>query len=357
MSKKHIRKNIHPLAIHLGVAASNEWSVPAALSQANIAQKKLETMVKGIQMYQQSDYIVKRPETEMIWQQEGVTLSCLKGAEHKKNQETILLVPSLINKAYILNLTHNCSMLKYFTENGFNTYMLSWKEFDAQHSQTTTEMLVSEQLLPAIEYLYQHNNARINTLGYCMGGTLLQANSDKIEALVNKTVLLAAPWDFHHSKFNLTKRVRTWAPSILPLIKERGILPSNWIQALFATIDPKGSGEKFIRFSQMNQNSEQAKLFIAVEDWLNDPVNIPGPVAQSCIEKWFIENMLIRRANHTNKILIMASHKDKLVPYESAIVARGSNTDVIAAKTGHIGLIAGKKAQADVWYPILKWLK
>ena len=159
---------------------------------------------------------------------------------------------------------------------------------------------------------------------------------------------------------------------VKPVISEKGHLPHEMLQALFASLDPDAGARKFINFADMKKDSDVARLFVAVEDWLNDGVDIPHNIAQYCIQEWFIKNKTVSNewcvANKVvdpskmrSDILIIASEKDNLVPYECAASLANSlqneQYDMIKLQSGHVGMIVGRQAINQVWSPALEWLQ
>ena len=58
-------------------------------------------------------------------------------------------------------------------------------------------------------------------------------------------------------------------------------------------------------------------------------------------------------------VMIVASRKDKLVEYDSAIdiIKHIPHAIVIEPDCGHIGMIAGGQCVDQVWRPIADWMK
>ncbi len=357
-----MRKELHPLFIHLGMANLPSQGVAAYSGQLrpSISHSDAVKMVRGIQMYQSHNFAQPRLPLETIWQKGEVRL--LKPKTHAAQKNPIILVPSLINKSYILDLSPQCSLLRWLNENNRQAYLLDWGDFKTEDREINIETLIEHRLKSAIEHLSSLHKTKIDALGYCMGGTLLLAHHKRFSSNINKLILLAAPWDFQEKSSTLGKNVRIWSPFVLPVIQEKNHLPAEWVQALFASLDPNGSAKKFIKFAEMDQESPEAELFVSVEDWLNDGTNIPQKIAQHCIQEWFAKNTLVNmNAQAKISTLILASHGDKLVPFKCASAAKNAIKEecltIIESNTGHIGLIAGKQAQQKVWIPMMEWLK
>ncbi len=332
-------------------------------------------MMRGIQMYQKHPFNPVAPPTQTIWQSDSIALKrpAISDEVQETKEHSLLMIPSLINKAHILNLSDTHSMLSWFNKRGIKTYLLDWGELNkTQEKDIDIAKLVQTKLCAAIRKTSEIEGKPVDVLGYCMGGTLALSGYNFASDHIRRMILLASPWDFHTTPSYLARNVRIWSPAVLPVINERGYLPAEWVQALFASLDPNGSAQKFIKFASMDQNSPEAKLFIAVEDWLNDGIDLPKNIAHECIQDWFIDNKLAQAqytiANQSinveeisAKILMLASQSDRLVTFDCAANIqknlKSASLDTIKLDCGHIGLIVGRDAIKTVWNPILKWIQ
>ena len=366
-------RKFHPLSVHLGMVAAHMHSTDSYTSQFNPSLNEHDAVeiIRGIQMYQAHSFSPASLPTETVWREGD---SCIKNpvfseVAHIEDGYPLLLVPSLINKANILDLCEARSMLRWFNQHGVKTYLLDWGEPD--HNMDM-DGLVREKLCGAIQAVLNMEGKPVDVLGYCMGGTLSLLSAAFAAAHIRRMALLAAPWDFKDDAFIFGRNVRLWSNFVLPVIEERGHLPSEWIQALFASFDPDGSAQKFMRFANMDQESDEAKLFVAVEDWLNDGVDLPRHIAQDCIQDWFIGNKLASGeyvigehvfdpAMIDKDVLVLASRKDRLVPFDCAMNVQQSlsaaRVNTVELNCGHVGLIVGRDAVETVWRPVLEWLE
>lgn len=369
------RTGPHPLPVHIGMAVAAQSGIQEYVAPylAAIGESELTEIIKGIRRYQSHPYRARRQRT-VIWSKDGATLSrpSKRNQIHLKSKGyPLLLVPSLVNKADILDLCASRSLFKWFSKQGFEVFLLDWGNTTEYKNNKTMEGVISSRLSPAIEYLVEKSGRPVSLLSYCMGGTLSLATVTALQHRVEKLVLMAAPWDFKTRNPVLSERVRTWAPLVMNVIEQKGFLPAEWTQALFATLDPEGSAKKFARFARMDQDSADAKLFVAVEDWLNDGVDLSAEIATHCLRYWFAQNApergewtlggrRIDLAEVKCPVMIVASTGDRLVPYAAAASVseklKNAQTDILKLDCGHISLIAGSRAVETVWKPIAHWL-
>lgn len=88
----------------------------------------------------------------------------------------LLLVPPWINKYYILDLTEQQSMARYLVGQGFDVFVISWKNPDAAMAGITFEDHLFDGILAAIDAARKIAGVpQVHAVGYCIGGTALSA--------------------------------------------------------------------------------------------------------------------------------------------------------------------------------------
>lgn len=321
----------------------------------------MSPMIRGIQRYQNHPYKGRRAPFDTVWSAGTVTLRRIRASAEAGSP--MLLVPSIINDSSIMDVCEERSLASWLAGQGMDVYLLDWGALCEDPDQNSLSMLISERLLGAARYITGQRGEPPHALGYCMGGTMLAAAASEDTAAFDRLVFMAAPWDFHAGPQLLTGRVKLWAPQTLPRVMQKGVLPSDWLQGLFASLDPDLALRKFSKFEAMDPESDEARLFVAVEDWINSGPDIPAGVADETIQGWFIQNKpgqnkWIDTDRIENKSLVIASSKDRLVEFESAQALAGvlRHATLIDPACGHIGMIAGRNSVADVWGPIADFI-
>lgn len=110
----------------------------------------------------------------VIYQNELIQLIQYSPAGKKVYEMPLLIIPPWINKYYILDLQPENSFARYLVEKGFTVFMISWKNPDMSMRNCSFDSYVEKGALKAVEVIQAVTGARkVNTLGYCLGGTLL----------------------------------------------------------------------------------------------------------------------------------------------------------------------------------------
>src|SRR4029450_4363373 len=128
----------------------------------------------------------------------------------------------------------------------------------------------------------------IIVVGYCMGGNLALALALRRQKDIAALACLATPWDFHADGETQARLIGAIGRSLDPLSQVLGEMPVDVLQSFFASLDPLSILGKFRRFAEMQD--DQARKFVALEDWLNDGVGLAAPVARECLTQWYGEN-------------------------------------------------------------------
>jgi polyhydroxyalkanoate synthase len=380
------RRGPRPLLLHLSlawmrsnasIAASPNWSsVWQHLNEAG-TQPKLEpeilaatfktaaeqdaALISGIAAYRAYPYSRDMPDPPVIWEESETRL-----LDYGGSGPAVLFVPSLINRAYILDLMPEASMLRFCAARGVHPYLLDWGWPGAAERQFTLTDYIAGRLERAIAAI----QGPVILAGYCMGGLLalaaaLRAGEKKIAALA----LLATPWDFQAEDAAQAKKLAESVAIFEPAMRFSGTLPIDVLQTLFTMIDPFGVGEKYRNFAGQDKALLRARRFVAMEDWLADGVPLAAPVARETLGGWYgtnapaagnwrVAGLPVIPENLNMPCFAAIPGRDKLVPVASALplARRLKNARIIEPAAGHIGMIAGTNAQSALWEPFIQWL-
>ncbi len=346
-----------PLPLHLSLAAS------ACMQQGEDGQAMMQDLLAGIKAYQDHPYKRQEGGLPVLWQQEEATLS---GDEIQKGRPHLMCIPSLINRSSILDITPERSFLRFMRdEEKLGISLLDWGESARDDGQGSPEDLILKRLIPALE----NPGTPVHVLGYCIGGTLLLAAAQLRPDLFASITLLASPWDFHAGDPSMRLLVQTASPGAFTMMAQQGKLGGLWTQSLFAALEPEKTARKFASFAARAPEDPEAAVFVAVEDWLNDPVDLPGGIARTCIQDWYglngpakgqwkVGKTVIDPAKINCPVLIVTGARDKLVPPESSTVLQHivPGAKLLQEDFGHIGLMASKAAPQQIWQPIKNWI-
>jgi len=282
----------------------------------------------------------------------------------------ILVVPSLINRGYILDLNGRRSFLRHLARRGFRPFLVDWDMPGEAEMAFDLTAYIARRLEPMLDAVRAAAGRAPVVLGYCMGGLLALALVQRRAADVAGYVALATPWNFHADKTPQMRTLMAARPTVAHAVETMGHMPVDLLQAMFSSLDPRGIARKFRAFAQLPQDSLKAKSFVALEDWLNDGVPLAGPVARECLLGWYGDNTPHRGAWRVDgevvdparlgvpALFVIPAH-DRIVPPESAsaLADAAVHAERLHVPLGHVGMIAGTAAVRRVYGPVVRWLR
>ncbi len=122
----------------------------------------------------------------------------------KTAYETPLLIfPPWINKFYILDLQPKNSFVRWALERGYTVFMVSWVNPDSRLANKDFDDYMREGIFAALDAVEKATGQKkVNTIGYCIAGTLLGAtlayiaSSGEYADRIKSATFLAAQVDF-----------------------------------------------------------------------------------------------------------------------------------------------------------------
>ncbi len=330
---------------------------PAAWAESLRHQADL---VAGIAAYRRHPWQRDLPEPPVLWAEGESRILDYGGPDGRP----VLFVPSLVNRAHVLDLAEGASMLRHLAAR-HRVLLLDWGWPGAAERGFTLTDYVAGRLERSLAAVGQP----VTLAGYCMGGLLAIAAAQRRPDLVRALVLLATPWDFHAPEAEAPRRLAALLPQLEPLMTPTARLPIDAIQVLFALMDPWGIAAKYGGFARLDPDSARARRFVAIEDWLNDGVPLAAAVARECLTQWYGENAPMRgtwriagEAVQPQRLALPAfvaiPSRDRIVPPESAAPLAALIPGAVAhhPAAGHVGMVAGASAEKVLWHPLSDWL-
>ena len=269
----------------------------------------------------------------------------------------VVFVPSLINPPFILDLAPGNSLLEWLATQGFRPLLVDWGTPGPEDRGQGIDHHIAELLLPLLDTLGEPPLLA----GYCLGGTLATAAAMLRPA--RGLVTIAAPWRFRrYGDFARAAIAAQWEAAQPPCAR-LGLVPMEVLQAGFWQLDPARTIAKFERFARLATDSDQARAFIALEDWANAGAPLTYAAGQEMFERlfradrpgagrWWVRGTRILPARLACPALELLSTTDRIVP---AATAAGL-AERRSLALGHVGMIVGGRARAMVWEPLRDWL-
>jgi polyhydroxyalkanoate synthase subunit PhaC len=283
-------------------------------------------------------------------------------ATAKVYQRPLLMVPPCINKFYVLDLQPDTSFVRYAVDQGHSVFMVSWRNPDESLAQIGWDDYIDRGVIAAIEATRAvSGEARINTLGFCVGGTLLAAAAAVLaarnKAWIESMTLLTTLLDFSDAgeigNFVTPHAVEEREKALA----DGGLLSGKELRLVFAALR---GGDLIWPYVVNNYLKGGTPAAFDILYWNADSTNLPGPMFTWYVRNMYLENNLCRPGATTvtgtpvdlRKVtapaFIVATREDHIVPWQTAFksvgLLGGANEFVLGA-SGHIAGIINPAAK------------
>ncbi len=366
------RRGPHPLPLFLA----------SVTRECGSDRARLAAVLAGLARYQQAADPAPRPLRPLVASVGGVSLRdhggvalrdhggvslrdhggvALRdhGGDTASHDRLLVMVPSLINPATVLDLAPGNSLLDALAAAGIRPLLVDWGEIPP----VDPAPLVRNHLVPLIASLGEP----VALAGYCVGGTLALGAAQCLGDRVERLALLATPWHFAGYAEPLRRGFGDWWRAVSPLANQLGGVPIDLIQPAFWAIDPAGLADKFARLADL-PDADAVEAFVRLEDWTNTGTTLPRPVARALFEDffqaditgsgdWRIDGEAIDPAALACPVIDIVAARDRLVPAAAALSAGDASIPRLTIAAGHVGMIVGREAPHQLWAPLAEWLR
>jgi polyhydroxyalkanoate synthase len=331
-----------PLPLFLELLRSETQDDPARMRAA----------LAGLKAYQGAPRAPRADPPAIVARQGRATLFGYGG-----EGRPLLFVPSLINGSEVLDLAPGNSLMRWFAANGIRPLLLDWGEPGDDERDLSVGGHVERYLLPLIDAA----GPGVALAGYCIGGTMAMAAAAlrKVAALI----LIAAPWDFGGFPSQARDGLAELWAQCEPGAEALGLLPVEVLQQAFWNLDPKRTVAKFEAFAGKDPASRAGANYVAVEDWANGGPPLTLAAGRELLRSfmtdngsgngnWQVGGQIVDPAKVDCPILNIVSTIDRITPAATAWVGG----ERIELALGHVGMVVGSRAEAQLWVPIRDWL-
>lgn len=282
----------------------------------------------------------------------------------QKLQTPVLLVPSLINRHYVMDLLPGKSMAQDLVAAGHDVYCIDWGTPGDEDRFVDFDEVCDRYLGRAIRHVARTSpRNKTHVLGYCLGGTLATIHTAARPEHVASLFLLAAPVSFT-DEGALAAWTRSPQFNVGSIVQGFGNVPWQLMQSAFHMLRPTLTMAKAVGVIDRAANDEFLDGFLALETWGNDNVAFPGECYRQYIEQLYRGDALMqgtfslsgipaRLENIECPVTSVVFEHDNIVPWQSAaaLIDRVSSKDKVLLKLpgGHVGAVVSKAAQKNLW--------
>ncbi len=273
----------------------------------------------------------------------------------------LLIFPPWINKFYILDLQVKNSMIKWLTDQGFTVFLTAWVNPDAAMKDTTFEDYMFGGIIEAVEKVKKQTGVKqVNTVGYCIGGTLLGCTlaylAEKNDKSIASATFFTAQHDFSEAGDLLLFTSESWLKELeRQMDAAGGVLPGS---AMADTFNSLRANDLIWSFFVNNYLMGKDLTPFDLLCWNADQTRMPKALHLFYLRKFYGENALSRGKlvlggvnidlkKVTVPIYEQAGREDHIAPaasvYKGSKLFGGPITYVLAG-SGHIAGVVNPPA-------------
>lgn len=325
-------------------------------------------------------WVQRMSKLGMLWARPkpviGTTMADVVHAENKwkllryrrttpaKFDTPVLMVPSLINRHYVLDLAPGKSLTEYLLAEGHDVFVIDWGTPGPEDRALSFDRICDDYLGRAIRKAARTSpRNKVHLLGYCLGGTLAAMHAAVRPEHVASVATLAAPVRFDDEGI-LAAWTNVKSLDIRGLVDAVGNVPPWLLQAAFHMLRPTLGLSKAVHVLDRGHDDEFLEGFLALETWGNDNIPFPGACFERIITELYQQNLLIKGelrlsgqrvdlARLLMPLLVVTFQHDNIVSEISAKalfdVAGAQDKVHLDLHGGHVGAVVSRKAGGRLW--------
>lgn len=283
----------------------------------------------------------------------------------------LLIVYSLVNRPYVLDLCPGSSLIGALVSRGIDTYLIDWGTPAREDAGLGLSAYVVDALDAMRECVQQrHAGAAPVLLGICQGGTLVLCHALLRPEHVGKLITLVTPVDFHTAEDQFSRQVR--ALDVDGLVELTGNVPAEALNALFLAQKPaQHLFGKYVDFVARVDDGAASARFLALERWLYDSPPLAGNMAREFVDVFHRRNAFAKGglviggrglslANLRQRVLNIWARDDHLVPPAAAQaladLAGSADYTGMEIDSGHIGALVSPRHVPRIADTVATWM-
>ena len=324
----------------------------------------------GIRYVSQDPPAVGQSPKDTVWSRDKVQLWRYR-AERVTWNPPVFLVPSLVNRSYILDLTPADSFVGRLRDAGFDVYLVDWGVPDEVDAGNGLETYVDEYLPRAVRAACRESGSeQVSVIGYCFGAVLACLYAARHPELVRNVVAMATPVNF--AEMGLFVRLfRDGRLEPDDVIDDTGNVPPDIIYNAFWVLRPTGELLNYAGLWQNLWNDEFVEGYQRMSHWIRDQIPFPGAAFRQTIAMLGRDNALVEGTVRLGgrpvdlcaircPFLNVYGEKDHLVTPDTARPLIGlvgsEDREALVIPGGHVAMVTGRHAAKVTLPGIVDWL-
>ncbi len=290
---------------------------------------------------------------KVIFQNELIQVLQFTPTTDKVHEVPLLIFPPWINKYYILDLREENSMIRWLTGQGFSVFVTSWVNPDtAMTTRTFEDYMIDGIYAGSQAVMTQCGVDKVNTVGYCIGGTLLSCTlafmAAKGDKRINSATFFAAQQDFSEAGDLLLFTDENWIGDVEKQMDAAGGVLSG--KAMADTFNALRANDLIWSFFVNNYLMGKEPKPFDLLFWNADQTRMPKTLHLFYLREFYKDNKLAKgelvlggqRLNLADvkiPVYVQSSRDDHIAPFRSIYKGAklfGGPTTFMMSGSGHI---------------------
>ena len=313
---------------------------------------KLAISQTDYEMFRIGENVATAPG-KVVFRNDIIELLQFSPTTEQVHEIPLVIFPPWINKFYILDLRPENSMIRWLTDQGITVFVASWVNPDPSMAGRTFEDYMREGVYAGTQAaMDQCGVKQVNTVGYCIGGTLLSATlahmAAKKDRRVASATFFAAQQDFSEAGDLLLFTNEEWLAELEQQMDASGGVLSG--QAMAETFNSLRSNDLIWSFFVNNYLMGKEPKPFDLLFWNSDQTRMPKALHLFYLRRFYGENALAKGelvldgvtldlGKVKTPIYVQSSKEDHIAParsvYKGARLFGGPVTFTMAG-SGHI---------------------
>ncbi len=289
---------------------------------------------------------------KVVFQNELMQLIQYAPTTEQVHQRPLLIVPPWINKFYILDLNEKKSFIRWAVAQGLTVFVISWVNPDERLAQRGFADYMKIGVLGALDAVEQATGQKkVNTIGYCIGGTMLAATAAYMAAHKDKRIASATFFttqvDFEEAGDLLVFVDKDMVAGVEDDMATRGYLDGKKMATAFNMLRSNDliwsyvvnnylKGKDPMPFDLLFWNSDSTRMPAATHSQYLRGCYLNNDMSQGRME---LDGTTIDLKQITIPVYNLAAREDHIAPLPSVFkIGRflGGDTRLVVAGSGHI---------------------
>ncbi len=303
------------------------------LSDLEVNSSRLVIKMTDTEAFKLGDNIAKTPG-KVIFRNSMMELIQYTPQTTQVKSIPLLIIPPWINKYYIMDLSPHNSLVRWLVLQGITVFIISWINPDARFAHKSLYDYLHEGPLTAISTIQKQLNIdQVNTMGFCIGGTLLSMllayNKAHQDNSIHSATFLASMIDFSDPGDIAVFIDEQQITKLEEEMKSKGYLAGKFMASSFNSLR---ANDLIWSFFIKNYLRGKNAVPFDILYWNSDSTNMPATMHSQYLRWMYLHNDLAKpgkiHLNHTPidvrtidiPTFFLSTEKDHIAPWKTTYI-------------------------------------